>query len=198
MQKKDKTIIRKYVFGKISNQMLEEEALARELRKKSVKKIIFALWLIMIFVYFIDLFFNPLESVDLILIPIILFIIYINLKPQKEDRTIATIFEYFIGSGLIVTDIIITVISALFFIGFLIYTRLFTYSGTISMFDIIILLFLGPLVVSLYTVFLIRNFNRIMDYVTDKIYERYFLLKDIFISFLFSLSFLLLLLTFYR
>jgi hypothetical protein len=35
--------------------------------------------------------------------------IYINIKPLKEDKAVYTLFEWFIGAALIVSDIIITV-----------------------------------------------------------------------------------------
>jgi hypothetical protein len=186
----DREIKRKFIAGKIKDVVLEDEALKMYNRNKNERYIRFVLWLIILTLYMAILFFYYTTLLDLLIFPIILFIIYILIKPKKEDKIIFTIFEYFIGAGLIFSDIIITVYTALFLINFMFFSHLYSMTGNIySAFSV---LFLVPVGISIYAVFLIKNFSKIMDFFDEKIYLHFVILRRVFIFILLLLSLILL------
>ncbi|MEM4071607.1 MAG: hypothetical protein QXO58_06255 [Thermoplasmata archaeon] len=186
----DRDVRKKFIAGKIKDIVLEDEALKMHNMKRSTRYIKFGLWIIILSLYVTTLFFNYLTMLDLLILPIILFIIYILIKPKKEDKIIYTIFEYFIGAGLILSDIIITVYTTLFIIYFLIFSHL--YSANRNIYSVFSVLIIAPIGVSIYTVFLVRYFSKIMDFLDEKIYSHFVILKRFFIFIILLLSIILL------
>jgi hypothetical protein len=186
----DREIKKKFIAGKTKVVILEDEALKMYNMNKNERFIRFVLWLVILSLYLAILFFYYPTMLDLLTLPIILFTIYILIKPKKEDKTIYTIFEYFIGAGLIFSDIIITVYTALFIIDFMFFSHLYSMAGNI--YSVFSVLFIAPVGISIYAVFLIRHFSQIMDFFDEKIYLHFVILKRVFIFILLFLSLILL------
>ncbi len=186
----EREVKKKFISGKIKDIVLEDEALKLYDMKRSTKFIKSVLWIVILSLYVSILFFYYLNILDLFILPVILFIIYVLIKPKKEDKIIYTIFEYLIGAGLILSDIIITIYTALFLIEFLTFSHLYGYKNIYTVFSV---LFLAPAGISIYTVILIKYFPKIMDFSDEKIYSNFVFLKRLFILILLLFSIIILL-----
>ncbi|MGC8497704.1 MAG: hypothetical protein ACP5NL_06900 [Thermoplasmata archaeon] len=186
-----RSVRKRVIIEKIKDVTLEDEALKMYDMKSGMKQIRFGLWIVILFLYIVTLFFNYLTLKDLLILPIILFIIYILIKPKKEDKTVYMIFEYSIGAGVILSDIIVTVYDSLFILYFLVFSHLYIVNNA-TIYSVISVLVIAPIGVSIYTVFLVKHFSRIMDFFDEKIYSHFVFLKRLFILILFLLSIILL------